>query len=166
MNTVNLDLGDDAIATGEGLAAWCREFGLDPGVVEDADVVAGIALREALRGLVRSAIGHPVSRTDLRTIEAASGGGQTRILLDAWPSTAVAPRGPGIAHVLALLVAIVHEARVAGHLDRLRVCGNDGCRRAFYDRSRNLSATWCSMTICGNRRKVSAYRGRRVAARP
>jgi predicted RNA-binding Zn ribbon-like protein len=36
---------------------------------------------------------------------------------------------------------------------------------AFYDRSKNSSRTWCSMSSCGNRAKTRAYRGRRHAAR-
>ena len=73
-------------------------------------------------------------------------------------------RPPGIDNVFALLVAILHQTRCDGTWQRMRSCGNDGCQWAFYDRSRNASATWCSMTICGNRRKIRAYRARRAAA--
>jgi predicted RNA-binding Zn ribbon-like protein len=31
------------------------------------------------------------------------------------------------------------------------------CEYAFYDRSRNRSAAWCAMSICGNRTKNRAY---------
>ena len=35
---------------------------------------------------------------------------------------------------------------------------------AFYDRSTNASATWCSMRVCGGRVKAGAYYRRRRAA--
>jgi predicted RNA-binding Zn ribbon-like protein len=37
---------------------------------------------------------------------------------------------------------------------------NHGCRWAFYDYSKNRSASWCLMQLCGNRRKIRAYRER------
>ncbi|HEV2869799.1 MAG TPA: CGNR zinc finger domain-containing protein, partial [Actinomycetota bacterium] len=30
----------------------------------------------------------------------------------------------------------------------------------FYDHSTNRSGTWCTMSVCGNRRKARAYRRR------
>jgi predicted RNA-binding Zn ribbon-like protein len=35
------------------------------------------------------------------------------------------------------------------------------CHWLFYDRSRNRSAVWCQMAVCGNRTKTKAYRARR-----
>jgi predicted RNA-binding Zn ribbon-like protein len=44
-----------------------------------------------------------------------------------------------------------------------------GCRQcgyAFFDRSKNRSAAWCAMSICGNRTKNRAYyRRRRTSSR-
>jgi predicted RNA-binding Zn ribbon-like protein len=42
---------------------------------------------------------------------------------------------------------------------RLRKCG--GCVVHFFDISKKGSRRWCSMNLCGNRRKVAAYQGRR-----
>ena len=38
------------------------------------------------------------------------------------------------------------------------------CGWAFYDRSSNASAIWCSMAVCGGRAKAIAYYRRRRAA--
>jgi predicted RNA-binding Zn ribbon-like protein len=57
------------------------------------------------------------------------------------------------------LVAIAFEAMLDGSWGRLKACRN--CRWCFYDYSPNRSATWCSMQLCGNRRKTRAYRARR-----
>ncbi len=162
LNTVNHERHDDSLATTDGLTAWCTEFGLDAGQISEEARARAVAVREALRRVVCSSAADPASGADLASLEEASRGG-VAISLAAWPSTGLVAGAPGVASVLAVLVAVVHEARLSGTLLRLRVCGNDGCRWAFYDRSRNLTATWCSMTICGNRRKVRAYRGRKAA---
>ena len=49
-----------------------------------------------------------------------------------------------------------------GTFDRLKACPGENCGWAFYDRSKNQSARWCSMAICGSREKVRAHRARRV----
>ena len=59
-------------------------------------------------------------------------------------------------------LTIVHEADREGQWIRLKVCPADDCQWAFYDRSRNRSATWCDMKVCGNRHKVREYRERRL----
>ena len=68
------------------------------------------------------------------------------------------PGGPVVAAVLA--------AQADGSWPRLKLCAADDCGRAFVDRSRNRSATWCSMATCGNRAKVSAFRARARSQRP
>lgn len=57
------------------------------------------------------------------------------------------------------VVAIVLQAMLDGSWLRLKVCRN--CEWAFYDFSRNRSASWCSMQLCGNRKKTRAYRARK-----
>ena len=58
------------------------------------------------------------------------------------------------------LLAAVLAAQADGSWSRLKLCAADDCRHAFVDRSRNRSATWCSMATCGNRAKVTAFRAR------
>ena len=59
------------------------------------------------------------------------------------------------------LVGIVYTAMADGSWTRLKACRRDVCRWLFYDRSRNRSAVWCQMSVCGNRTKTKAYRARR-----
>ena len=61
------------------------------------------------------------------------------------------------------VVAIALGAMLDGSWGRLKACRN--CRWSFYDNSPNRSATWCSMQLCGNRKKTRAYRSRKSAAR-
>jgi predicted RNA-binding Zn ribbon-like protein len=60
----------------------------------------------------------------------------------------------------AVLAAAARLAAL-GHWRRMKICPADDCLRAFYDHSRNRSRTWCSMSVCGNREKARAWRGRR-----
>ena len=50
-----------------------------------------------------------------------------------------------------------------GRLERFRVCENDRCRWAFYDRSRPGTRRWCEMSSCGNRMKAARHRARHKA---
>ena len=61
------------------------------------------------------------------------------------------------------LLGILHEAQLTGEWSRMKGCRQ--CEYAFFDRSKNRSAAWCAMSICGNRTKNRAYyRRRRTAA--
>jgi predicted RNA-binding Zn ribbon-like protein len=62
-------------------------------------------------------------------------------------------------------------ARLFSGPDRKLVgrCGNPECGLFFLDRTRNHRRRWCSMGICGNRRKVAAWRARQrrqLSSRP
>ena len=61
---------------------------------------------------------------------------------------------------MATLLAIFHEAQLTGQWPRLKACRQ--CEYAFFDRSKNRSAAWCAMSICGNRTKNRAYYRRRT----
>ena len=70
------------------------------------------------------------------------------------------PIGPGADGAVATVLDILHEAQITGVWPRLKACRQ--CGYAFFDRSKNRSAAWCAMSICGNRTKNRAYRQRRA----
>ena len=72
-------------------------------------------------------------------------------------------RRSGADGAVATLLGILHEAQLSGDWVRMKGCRQ--CGYAFYDRSRNRSAAWCAMAICGNRTKNRAYYRRRRTAR-
>jgi predicted RNA-binding Zn ribbon-like protein len=49
--------------------------------------------------------------------------------------------------------------------DRLKLCENPECRRAFFDRTRSRTRRWCDSGACGNRARVRRYRERSRNAR-
>src|SRR5437588_368598 len=67
-----------------------------------------------------------------------------------------------------LLAAVAHSAAeiiAEGANARLRLCANPTCGLFFYDTSRTHRRRWCSMTVCGNRRKVAVFARRHAPAR-
>jgi predicted RNA-binding Zn ribbon-like protein len=48
--------------------------------------------------------------------------------------------------------------------ERFRACENDDCSSIFLDPGRGRARRWCSMSRCGNRAKVAAFRARQKEA--
>jgi predicted RNA-binding Zn ribbon-like protein len=115
------------------------------------------ALRAALRALVRANNGVPLDDEAVATVNAAAR--RVSMQVDSTGSVTVTTDGDALDQV----VAIALGAMLDGSWGRLKACRN--CRWSFYDRSPNRSGTWCSMQLCGNRKKTRAYRKRRSAAR-
>jgi predicted RNA-binding Zn ribbon-like protein len=62
-----------------------------------------------------------------------------------------------------LLVLVAHLAAdfsSSADYSAIRKCENPDCILFFYDTSKNHSRRWCSMSLCGNRAKVAAFRER------
>lgn len=62
-----------------------------------------------------------------------------------------------------LLVSIAREAiglLGSGVADRMRQCESETCALFFIDTSRSGDRRWCSMSGCGNKAKVNAFRQR------
>jgi predicted RNA-binding Zn ribbon-like protein len=57
------------------------------------------------------------------------------------------------------------EFFASGDRQRLKICGNPGCRWVFYDSSKNRSRRWCDSNLCGNLFKVRRYRSRHRTGR-
>ncbi|MDJ0418594.1 CGNR zinc finger domain-containing protein [Rhodococcus opacus] len=71
------------------------------------------------------------------------------------------PRAEGWRRVAAIVLI---EAFVAQQQDiwrRFKICRNERCGGAFYDRSRNTSAVWHDARLCGNAVNLRASRARR-----
>jgi predicted RNA-binding Zn ribbon-like protein len=115
------------------------------------------ALRHALRALVRANNGVSLDEEAAATVNTAAR--RVSMQVDASGAVSVTTDGDALDQV----VAIAFGAMLDGSWGRLKACRN--CRWSFYDKSPNRSGTWCSMQLCGNRKKTRAYRKRRSAAR-
>jgi predicted RNA-binding Zn ribbon-like protein len=156
----------DRIATPEKARAWLRQKELvAPGDrISDADVARLRELREAIRALAIANQGGQQEAAAADIIRRVSGTAQLTVAIDGTGRTALEPTRRGVDGAVATLLGILHEAQLTGHWSRLKGCRQ--CGYAFFDRSKNRSAAWCAMSICGNRTKNRTYyRRRRPSAR-
>jgi predicted RNA-binding Zn ribbon-like protein len=151
----------DRIGTKEMAGAWLREKRLvAPGDrISEADAARLRELREAIRALAIANQGGQPEAAVTEIIRDASRAAQLGVAIDDGGRTALEPTRRGVDGAVATLLGILHEAQLTGHWSRLKGCRQ--CGYAFFDRSKNRSAAWCAMSICGNRRKNRAYYRRR-----
>ena len=132
------------------LPDWLVEHGLEP------EQGRARELREALRALV---IANNSGRVDAAAIDVVNrSAARLTVRLGEDGRLRLTAAGDALDEI----VAVALEAILDGSWGRLKACRN--CRWCFYDYSPNRSATWCSMQLCGNRRKTRAYRARRREA--
>jgi predicted RNA-binding Zn ribbon-like protein len=166
VNTLDIETGTDAIDSPAGLRAWLAARSLAPADVRptDNDIAQVAEFREALRALLHANNGGPLDDDALRPLNRAGRSG-LRVRFGEDATAALEPQPEeSIASAIGRVVSIVFVAITDGSFGRLKACPGRDCGWAFYDRSKNHSARWCSMAICGSREKVRAHRARRVVA--
>jgi predicted RNA-binding Zn ribbon-like protein len=168
INTYNHDFPSewDRIGTRQKAQAWLRQKRLvEPGDrISDADVARLRELREAIRALVIANQGGQADAAATEIVRRVSGAAQLGVSIDDGARTTLEPKTGGVDGAVATLLGVLHEAQLTGHWSRLKGCRH--CGYAFFDRSKNRSAAWCAMSICGNRTKNRAYyRRRRTSTR-
>ena len=172
VNTHNHDFPADwdRLGTAAKATAWLREKRLlgASARVSAAEAALLRELREALRALIVAGHDGGPDPAAVALVAAAARDAALTVRLDEHGHTELTPAAAGAEGVIAALMAILHEARLTGDWDRMKGCRR--CEYAFYDRSKNRSAAWCAMSICGNRTKNRAYyrrrRGEAGARRP
>ena len=147
----------------EAYAAWLAERGFN-GPVGEADRARAIELREALRALCLANHDGAAPPSALATLDrVAHAVAPGAALVPSLDDGSLEPAGDGPDAACALVLGIVLTARMDGTFGRLKACPHAECGWVFYDTSRNRSAQWCSMRICGNRTKGATFRRRQAA---
>jgi predicted RNA-binding Zn ribbon-like protein len=154
----------DRLGTKEQAQGWLQQKGLvGPDVrISAADAARLRELREAIRALT---IANHAGRPDAASagiVRRASRTARLRVAIDDAGRTVLQADRAGVDGAVATLLGILHEAQLTGQWRRLKGCRQ--CGYAFFDRSKNRSAAWCAMSVCGNRTKNRAYRRRRFSA--
>jgi predicted RNA-binding Zn ribbon-like protein len=164
VNTVDREHGPDLLDDAGGLADWLAARGLlEPGTAPTAaDVRTARELREALRSLLHANNGAPEEPGARAVLEAVAARAELRPGFPLEGPELMPGRG-GADGALGRVVAAAFAAMLDGSWPRLKACPREVCGWAFYDRSSNASATWCSMAVCGGRVKAGAYYRRRRA---
>jgi predicted RNA-binding Zn ribbon-like protein len=168
VNTLDVEPGVDDLIDGETLRAWLAERELigPAEALADGDLERARTFREALRTLLEERDGDPPPAL-IEALNAIPSAATLRVRFDERGTPSLAPVAGGLDRALAELLAIIELSTCDGSWPRLKVCADDTCRWAFYDRSKNRSGSWCTMEVCGNRAKARSYRARqRAATRP
>jgi predicted RNA-binding Zn ribbon-like protein len=166
LNTWNHDLPIDwdRIGTATKAQAWLLAKGLvsSSARVDGNEAARLRELREALRTLAVSNHRSVASPHGAGLLGRAWPHARLRVEVDDAGETRLEPSVSGVDAAVATLLGILHEAQLLGHWPRMKACKD--CGYVFYDRSKNRSAAWCAMSICGNRTKNRTYRRRRSVA--
>ena len=155
VNTVDREHGPDLFDTVAGLREWLQARDL-PATVGRPELERARAVREGIRSLLLITNGHAAEPGALDALDKALAGADAAIRFPGG-RPALTPARPGFDGVLGRLAADIVNAAADGAWERLKACPGRNCQWAFYDRSKNRTATWCSMQVCGGRAKAAAY---------
>ncbi len=164
VNTIEMPDGRDRLAEQTEARDWLVSSGLLTATAElrpaDLNLVRGV--REGLRAmLVHNAGGPPPMANAFAPLRDVATAGTARADFDEHGEVLLSATGDSVPARLIELLLIIRDAQRDGTWSRLKACGNDECRWAFYDRSRNHGGTWCEMSSCGNKLKNREFRARK-----
>jgi predicted RNA-binding Zn ribbon-like protein len=162
VNTNDIDAHHDALTSPEVLRAWLTAHSLlhEDEAVTDEDLRRVQDLREALRALLLANNGAELDAHTPEVLNQLAGSFCLLIQFDQNGQAHLTPGSSGINGAMSQMLDRVMRAMIDGTWTRLKACRNETCRWAFYDTSKNRSATWCTMAVCGSRLKSRAYRQR------
>jgi len=158
----------DLLQSGHDVVAWLEEAGLHvaAGAASPSLVRAARQLREHIRSLVETRkAGRRANPSVLNRFLVHA---RSHPRLD-WTR----PRAPALVRVrrpdtpqaiLAPVAEAAAELLTTADFDRIKRCEDETCVLWFADRTKSRHRRWCSMELCGNRHKVTAYRKRHRAA--
>ena len=141
----------DLSAVDPGGTAWLGEL-----ADRDLDDRELTGLR-TLRGEVEQLVGGTVAFSETPLT-------RTVLVLDDTGELILRTAGSGWREFASKIWIEIFLAQRTGTWDRLKLCRNQVCGSAFYDRSRNNSGVWHDAKVCGNAVNLRASRARRRAA--
>jgi predicted RNA-binding Zn ribbon-like protein len=160
VNTRDLEDATDLLELPETARQWLLDTGLldRRARLDESELELAREVREALRALLDG------DRADgcLEPLHGLTLEGRARLTVAQDGAVGLENAGHGeVRDGLFELLLIVHRAQDDGSWSRLKICANEECQWAFFDRSRNQQGNWCNMAVCGNRLKNRELRARR-----
>jgi predicted RNA-binding Zn ribbon-like protein len=148
------DWGADLLDSPGRLGSWLEDRRLvEHGArFTNADVARAITVREGLRDLIASQ-----GEIDEARLNDAFSGASLELRVTERGARLTPTGARPLDRALGTLLAIALTAMLDGTWSRLKSCPGHHCGWVFYDRSRNNSGRWCSMTVCGGREKSRAH---------
>ena len=165
VNTRDIEEGSEELDSPESLLTWFAGMGLldNEAAAEEKDLERALALREGIRALLLANNGEEIETVHIRELNRAIGNVCLTVRFDDDGRATLKPGSSGVSAALGRILATVVRATEEGSWGRLKICPNDACQWAFYDRSKNRSGKWCTMEVCGNRMKARTFRQRQAS---
>jgi len=162
VNTLDIEEGTDALLDEEATRRWLQTHHLLS--TQDSISSVDLAYLRSVRAAIRQALAanHAeavIPREALATLNAAIAAAKVSPELDG-AGYSLASNGAGVHRIVGTLAVEIIHAMTNQTWRRLKICLNDRCQWAFYDRSPARSGKWCSMSVCGNRTKQQVWRDR------
>lgn len=165
VNTSDHEHGREWLASPDELEHWCAARGLAADGFGPKELARVQAFREGLRELlIANNERGPISPEAVEELGRAADRSRLTLSFDRRGAVELVSSAGSVDGVIGRILSTVYAAMADGSWQRLKACRN--CHWAFYDYSRNRSASWCSMAICGNRLKTRAYRRRSRSKTP
>ncbi|WP_422772702.1 CGNR zinc finger domain-containing protein [Plantactinospora sp. WMMC1484] len=164
LNTVEIAAGRDRLRTIAELTAFAGAHG-SPGLTfTDSDVTETRRFREALRDACRGHAGSPLPAASAAALRYTLATSPLLLTIDDSGSARAVPAAGlgGSAALIATVAAAIVDAATTGTWPRLKACAAHRCQWVYYDHSPGGRSRWCTMSICGSRAKMRAYRAGRA----
>jgi predicted RNA-binding Zn ribbon-like protein len=159
--------GGETLVTPGTLHDWLRAHQLiEQRCLDEHDLQRAVAVRDGLRALALANNGHELSESAIDAMRRASAGAASEIRIEPDGPQLLVSAEADIDSAIGALLAVVARAMIDGTWPRLKACPGRYCGWVFYDHSRNQSARWCSMKVCGDREKSRMYYQRKIAKQP
>jgi predicted RNA-binding Zn ribbon-like protein len=157
--------GGEMLDSPSALHGWlaARELIDSDHAVDHDDLARVLAVREGLRALAFANNNKHLNVLAIDAMRVASSHAGVQIRIEADGPQFIAGAIADINAALGRLLANTARAMIENTWPRLKACPGRHCGWAFYDHSRNQSARWCSMKVCGDREKARAYYQRQIA---
>jgi predicted RNA-binding Zn ribbon-like protein len=163
VNTVDIENGVEELTDAAALRDVLTRIGLLPraaSTLSEQDLQKALEVRESLRRLLLVNAGGYADPEALAALEQASAAARLSIRFERDARPTLLPGVGGLDGAVGRILSVVYTSMADGSWSRLKACPRDVCGWVFYDRSRNSSSRWCSMSVCGNRTKIRRYRGK------
>jgi predicted RNA-binding Zn ribbon-like protein len=131
--------------------------------IKDQDLAWALRVRDALTAKVQENMGEARNVTATEFLNRAAEETGLRVCFGCDDDTPIHVDATGVRGAIGRILGTAFLAELNGRWERFRICHDPGCSAVFFDRSKNKSGKWCSMSSCGNRAKVRAFRKRQAA---